>query len=549
MYKCPGCGAGLKFDPKAQALTCGHCGRSVPPADFGTLQYIMQASEETNSMPDDGSDDYETIVYTCPNCGASVMSTEETAVTFCSYCGESVVLEGRLEKVKKPNRIIPFRVSKEDCTALYKKMVRSAIFAPSHMQQDSEIDKFRGIYMPYWLYSYTQQGTLSLKGKTTKRRGDYVYTDTYQVNREVDMGYDGISYDAASQFSDNLSTAISPFNEKESMAFHPAYMSGFYADVTDVDSDVYEKDAKEAALDFVSGELSRDSAYYKYGVETGKIRSGVSLKKQPEEVGMFPVWFLSSRNSKGDRVSYAVVNGQTGRIAADLPISYGKYLLGSLLLAIPIFLVLNMSLTLTPTNCVVIAMLISLVGLLILNKQLNRTYTMEHQLDDRGLLFRRKKEKEKTQANVKPEPDVKPKKKVPTLLWLIPLIFVGLKFFEWLDQRDFMYTFIMVGGMIALAAMVVTAGNVKKNAAAAAGGAKTAPMAEKMRTLFKPVIGIILGLIVIILKPVADVYYYGAAVITMLFTAWSVYDIVKQHNLQTSRKLPQFEKRGGDGHA
>ena len=61
---------------------------------------------------------------------------------------------------------------------------------------------------------------------------------------------------------------------------------------------------------------------------------------------MFPVWFLSYR--KKDRVAYATVNGQTGLVVADIPIDPKRYLLGSLLLAIPIFALLAWSAILQP---------------------------------------------------------------------------------------------------------------------------------------------------------------------------------------------------------
>lgn len=38
---------------------------------------------------------------------------------------------------------------------------------------------------------------------------------------------------------------------------------------------------------------------------------------------MLPVWFLSYRNK--DRVAYATVNGQTGKVAADIPVDSRKF--------------------------------------------------------------------------------------------------------------------------------------------------------------------------------------------------------------------------------
>lgn len=67
----------------------------------------------------------------------------------------------------------------------------------------------------------------------------------------------------------------------------------------------------------------------------GDIEGRLSTKVVAQDRTMFPVWFLSYRNK--DRVAYATVNGQTGKVAADLPVSLMRYFIGSVILAIPIF--------------------------------------------------------------------------------------------------------------------------------------------------------------------------------------------------------------------
>ena len=64
-------------------------------------------------------------------------------------------------------------------------------------------------------------------------------------------------------------------------------------------------------------------------------------------------------------------------------------------------------------------------------------------------------------------------------------------------------------------------------------------------SIIKQVIGISLGIFVLFMNFVADIYYYGAASIIFLLVILSFYDLVKEHNLLVSSKLPQLEKRGG----
>jgi hypothetical protein len=77
---------------------------------------------------------------------------------------------------------------------------------------------------------------------------------------------------------------------------------------------------------------------------------------------LFPVWFLSYRNH--GRVAYSVVNGLTGKMSTDTPISVAKYLLFSLLLAIPLFFLLNVGLVLTPSAGLVATCVITGIGLI-----------------------------------------------------------------------------------------------------------------------------------------------------------------------------------------
>ena len=61
--------------------------------------------------------------------------------------------------------------------------------------------------MPYWAYHVSQKGPVVLRGEKSKRRGDYIYTDHFNINGDMDCQYKGISFDASSSFDDNISEA------------------------------------------------------------------------------------------------------------------------------------------------------------------------------------------------------------------------------------------------------------------------------------------------------------------------------------------------------
>ena len=396
MYKCPGCGAPLRFDPKSQKLTCQYCGRLVDALDE-SLTFANEAEGQTpvggvQYDMETGEPQYAALAYVCPNCGAKLLSTEETAATFCSFCGSNVVLDERLDAEAMPQRIIPFKVSMEECADLYKKRLARAFFAPSYMKKDSEIAKFRGIYMPYWIYSYDTQGPISTTGSVSTRTGDYIIKTSYNLYQQIDGHFSGIAYDASASFSDTLSEAIAPFTSAASVPFKTSYLSGFYADVSDVPSEVYQSSAQTLADDYFVDSVMDDPAYALHGVDRSKVRLSIPRGAKVEEKGYFPVWFLSSQTHDKKHINYAVVNGETGKVAADIPVSFGKYLLMSLLAAIPVglliwfFIVESSELHITPMNLITLAGILSVVFFFLMNGGLNQAYVRENYLNDKGYL-------------------------------------------------------------------------------------------------------------------------------------------------------------------
>ena len=314
MYKCPGCGAALRFDPKSQMLLCDHCRTTLSPKSE-ELTHLIQSIGQNAVGETPGQDGkIQTIVYTCPNCGGTILSTDATAATFCNYCDASVLLEGRLELEEAPDVIIPFHMDKEDCKAAYKRLLGKALFAPSYLKRDEEIEKFRGIYMPYWIYSFSAEGDTQGDGETSHRSGDYIITEHYRVHRYIRSRYYGLSYDAASNFSDVMSEAISPFRTAGAEPFTDTYLSGFYADVSDVDKEVYEEDAAAIATDYMAGETVNHSEYHRYGISASNVAPSVPIGSEPMRKGYFPVWFLATKVPGRKQLTYAVMNGETGKI-------------------------------------------------------------------------------------------------------------------------------------------------------------------------------------------------------------------------------------------
>ena len=366
MIACPGCGANLLFDIASQQMTCSYCKSSYDPYQFDNMQ--KDASREKV---------YKAWVYSCPGCGARLMTTDETdAAAFCPYCGGTSILFDRLRKMKYPTWIIPFQVDKDQCRREYRKAARKAIFTPSRYKKPEMVDGFRAIYMPFWSYAVEQKGEAKVEVESSASRdGDYLVTEQYTIKGDVDIAYDGWTHDASKAFDDEISECLAPFDTKDRKPFTPGFLSGFYVDVADERSSRYADDAKRYFENLTAEKLLENDEVTRAAKENHAHTVGITGVSIPTEITridqvFYPVWFMSYR--EGDRITYATVNGQTGKVVADFPISPLRFLLASLVTALAVFAVLSLFFTLKPESTLLLTSLLLIIGVLMCRKQSKR---------------------------------------------------------------------------------------------------------------------------------------------------------------------------------
>ena len=71
-------------------------------------------------------DDTVYISYKCQNCGAEIVADEQTAATFCVYCGNTAILKSKLSGNFKPDYIIPFKIEKERAIEAFKDLSKGS---------------------------------------------------------------------------------------------------------------------------------------------------------------------------------------------------------------------------------------------------------------------------------------------------------------------------------------------------------------------------------------------------------------------------------------
>lgn len=378
MAHCPNCGGEVRFSIESQDLECQSCKTHYNPKDYNQTPEGME------------TDVYKTQVFTCPNCGAEIESTDLSATGFCAYCGSAVVFESRVKEEKKPHKIIPFQITKEQCKKIYLNKIRSFYYRKNDLEDSAYLERFVGFYLPYWLYNFAFHEKLQLEGRKQYQSGNYSIKEDYALSGFLQGEVDGIPFDASLRFDDNISGVIAPFSKEKMQEFSPNYLLGFYSEISDTEEQSYVGEAFAFLGEEVGREIMGANGFHSPDILLKKPFYPDAIEKTVSvDRAMFPIWFLSYK--KGDRIAYAVVNGETGKIYCDIPIEERKFYQASFLLAIPIFIVLNLFFQISAVHLPIFTLLLSLLLICLSELELHRI----RERDKEALRYSKKAKEEK----------------------------------------------------------------------------------------------------------------------------------------------------------
>ncbi len=330
-YQCPNCGAGLAFDAEKQAFACEFCLSQFTEeeAKAANSEETIAEREAENAAYNEQMNEYE-----CPSCGAHIVTDENTAASFCCYCQNPVVLLGRLSGQMRPHRIIPFQYDKAAAEREFLRFVKGKWFVPRDFFAPKQVEKITGIYYPFWITDADTDSTIHAHATRTRvwRRGNVEYTETsnFKLLRRGEIHFEDITTSALSEADKQMLEGILPYPSEALQEFSMPYLSGFQAKKRDIERAQLTEEVRSRMNDYAQ-QLLRGTAQ---GYTTVTVQNtDVRIQKSHWEYSLLPIWLLNYRDRRGRTYTYAM-NGHTGKVYGELPVSMKK--LGLLLAAVAI---------------------------------------------------------------------------------------------------------------------------------------------------------------------------------------------------------------------
>ena len=386
-YKCPNCAAPLVYDAGARIIKCEFCDSSFKPEELGKIE-TSAINHETSRIDDEyiegeKAEEYwksvkaKTAGYTCSSCGGAIIGTVDSAALFCPYCGNPAIIQSSLSGEFEPDFIIPFTKTKEQAVAAYRDFCgKGKQVLPKAFQDNHAVDKVTGIYIPYHLMSCVASASCKFTSETVERWSDPTYdyekTDYFVNTRAGQMAFDRIPSDASSSIDDDFLETIEPFNYGEMKPFKMSYLSGFLADKYDLGVEECSKTMDGRVESTIYSELRStvDRAGYSNVVRTS---AGINIFNRKYSYALLPVWLL--RTKFNGEFYYFAMNGQTGKVAARMPvdskkvsgISFGYGAL-AFFICVAVFLIVNFSVGAFLVGALVGALIGLITGLITKNR-------------------------------------------------------------------------------------------------------------------------------------------------------------------------------------
>lgn len=326
--KCPSCGGVMDFDPTTGGLSCPYCGHTeaIPAKDDEPESAEELALEDADKVENcDWGTAKKTVI--CKSCGAESVYDALEISSECPFCGSNQVMEASDQNTMAPGGVVPFQVSDQQASDLFKSWIKRKWFCPKLAKESAKAKHFKGIYLPYWTFDALTKS--QYKGEfgrdKIRKKSDgktQVETSWYPVRGNYEEFFDDELVCATTNHNQSMLQGVEPYHTAENKTYRPEYVAGFAAERYAIGIKEAWQMAKDNIKYKVRGSIEQKIIRENNADRVRKLKIDSSFSKLTYKYLLLPVW-ISSYKYK-EKVYQFMVNGQTGKVSGKTPISIPK---------------------------------------------------------------------------------------------------------------------------------------------------------------------------------------------------------------------------------
>ncbi len=325
--KCPSCGGVMDFDPAAQMMTCPYCGYQEEIAQVN--QDFVAEELDFNSAEKNASCDWgmQTKTVICKSCGAHTVYDANKIASECPYCCSNQVMEEMDEKVMAPGGVLPFALDDQKASAAFKTWIGHKFFCPKLAKDSAKPKSFQGVYMPYWTFDAetksSYRGEYGINRRVREKEGqERVVTDWHRTSGRYQHFFDDYLVCGSEGQNKSMIKALEPFPTKQAKEYRPEYMAGFSAEHYTVKLNDAWGTAKDGMQKTLQSSVESKIRSENHADSIRNVHLNTSFEDITYKYLLLPIWLSSFKYN--DKIYHFMVNGQTGKVSGDTPVSAVK---------------------------------------------------------------------------------------------------------------------------------------------------------------------------------------------------------------------------------
>ena len=326
--KCPSCGGVMEFNPSNGKMTCPYGGYEEE-IQVEQKEFVAQELDFSTVGDDDASCDWGTATKTviCKSCGAETVYDVNEIANVCPYCGSNQVMEQESSKVMAPGGVVTFQISAKEASERFREWIGRKFFCPKLAKDSAKPKAFKGLYTPFWTFDSNTKSTYTAEYgidhvEEDKDGEKHTTTDWYRTSGKYKRFFDDLLISASSKQNEQMLEGLEPYDTTKAVEYKPEYMAGFAAEKYSVKvKDAWEK-AKKKIQSLLRRDVEEKITREKACDHVRDVRINTVHEDVTYKYLLLPVW-ISSFQYK-DKVYHFMINGQTGKVSGETPISWIK---------------------------------------------------------------------------------------------------------------------------------------------------------------------------------------------------------------------------------
>ena len=321
-------------------LPCEACGAPVESSDRFCTACGCPVSRPSETATDQTTgagapDELSQKFFRCKNCGSEVATDPDQRSYVCPFCDSTYVVEftRELSGRQPPEYVIGFAITPDEAQNKFRQWIKeNSWFRPGNLRLARIEEKLKGVYLPFWSFSMLADSrwssrigeywyrtetywTTDSKGKRVQRTRRVRETEWWPLAGNHHQYYSGFLVSGSRGLTQADAERIKPFNLPALNRYEPLYLAGWLSEEYSVPRD----EALEVCQQTFYDRERANVAAFMPGDTYGDLQISTEFDHINSDLCLLPAYILSYRF--GDKLYRFMVNGQTGKMAGDKPVS------------------------------------------------------------------------------------------------------------------------------------------------------------------------------------------------------------------------------------